>query len=132
MNAMLSKRWDEIKEKLHDALELGPQQRSLYLQEIAAADAELGLELESLVAAHDKANTDFLNTPLQALSNQQPPNQDDLMIGRQLGNYEVVEQIGAGGMGEVYRAIRADDQYHMQVAIKLMRAGQDSGFVINR
>jgi serine/threonine protein kinase len=132
MNAMLSKRWDEIKEKLHDALELEPQQRSLYLQEIAAADAELGLELESLVAAHDKANTDFLNTPLQALSNQQPPNQDDLMIGRQLGNYEVVEQIGAGGMGEVYRAIRADDQYHMQVAIKLMRAGQDSGFVINR
>jgi serine/threonine protein kinase len=37
------------------------------------------------------------------------------MIGRRLGTYEIVEQIGAGGMGEVYRAIRADDQYRKQV-----------------
>jgi eukaryotic-like serine/threonine-protein kinase len=54
------------------------------------------------------------------------------MIGRRLGTYEIVEQIGEGGMGEVYRAIRADDQYHKQVAIKLVRASQNSDFVIRR
>jgi len=130
---MLSKRWDEIKDKLHAALELEPPQRSLYLQKIAEADAELGLELESLVASHERASTDFLNTsPLQGVSNQQSPHKPDLMIGRRLGNYEVVELIGTGGMGEVYRAFRADDQYRMQVAIKLIRAGQDSSFVVTR
>jgi non-specific serine/threonine protein kinase/serine/threonine-protein kinase len=40
--------------------------------------------------------------------------------------------IGVGGMGEVYRAVRADDQYQKQVALKLVRGGQDSSFVIHR
>jgi serine/threonine protein kinase len=60
------------------------------------------------------------------------PDHREPMIGRRLGTYEIVEQIGAGGMGEVYRAIRADDQYRKQVAIKLVRAGQNSDFVIRR
>ena len=130
---MLSKRWDEIKNKLLVALELEPPQRSVYLQKIAEADAELGLELESLVASHERAHTDFLNRPpLQSASNQQSTPKLDFMIGRRFGNYEVVELIGIGGMGEVYRAFRADDQYRMQVAIKLIRAGQDSSSVITR
>jgi serine/threonine protein kinase len=37
-----------------------------------------------------------------------------------------LQQIGSGGMGEVLRAFRADDQYKKLVAIKLMRAGLDS------
>ena len=38
----------------------------------------------------------------------------------------------AGGMGEVYRAVRADDQYRQEVALKVVRTGQDSGQVIQR
>ena len=54
------------------------------------------------------------------------------MIGKRISQYQIVEQLGRGGMGEVYRAVRADDQYQKQVAIKLVRAGADSGFVIGR
>src|SRR6202000_3074204 len=56
----------------------------------------------------------------------------DTMRGRRLGAYQVVEQIGEGGMGAVYRAFRADDQYKKQVALKIIRGGEDSGFVVSR
>jgi serine/threonine protein kinase len=55
-----------------------------------------------------------------------------LVIGKRISQYRVVEQLGRGGMGEVYRAVRADDQYQKQVAIKLVRAGDASAFVIGR
>jgi eukaryotic-like serine/threonine-protein kinase len=130
---MLPQRWDEIKDKLNAVLALEPPQRSAYLGEIAGSDPEMYRELESLVASHEKASVAFLSPPsLEALPDQPAHNPRDAMIGRRLGTYEVVAQIGAGGMGEVYRAFRADDQYRKQVAIKLVRAGQDSEFVIRR
>jgi serine/threonine protein kinase/tetratricopeptide (TPR) repeat protein len=130
---MLPQRWDEIKNKLDAVLALEPARRSAYLDELASSDPEMYRELESLIASHERAGTDFLKPPsLAALPDQSAPNQRHPMIGRRLGTYEVVAQIGAGGMGEVYRAFRADDQYRKQVAIKLVRAGQDSEFVIRR
>ena len=54
------------------------------------------------------------------------------MIGKRIAQYRVVEHLGSGGMGEVYRAVRADDQFQKQVAIKLVHAGEASGFVIGR
>src|SRR5580693_5880710 len=130
-------RWQEIKDKLDAILNLAPEQRPAYLEQLSGADPELRRELESLIASHEQAGTDFLNVPHpQAPDPSAPDNLDpdhrDPMIGRRLGTYEIVEQIGAGGMGEVYRAIRADDQYRKQVAIKLVRAGQNSDFVIRR
>src|SRR6185312_8969604 len=43
-------------------------------------------------------------------------------LGERLGAYRIVELIGSGGMGDVFRAVRDDDQYRAEVAIKLMRA----------
>jgi eukaryotic-like serine/threonine-protein kinase len=53
-------------------------------------------------------------------------------MGRRLGPYELGDAIGAGGMGEVYRAARADSEYQQQVAIKLVRAGFDTAFISTR
>ena len=54
------------------------------------------------------------------------------MVGQRVGPYQIVAAIGQGGMGEVYRAIRVDDQYQKEVAIKLIRAGRESQLVIAR
>jgi serine/threonine protein kinase/tetratricopeptide (TPR) repeat protein len=133
MKAMTPERWNEIKDKLDAVLELEPARRPAFLDQISSVDPELRQELESLIASHEKADTDFLNRPpLQATSSQPEPTGRDPLIGRRLGTYQITEQIGSGGMGEVYRASRADDQYRKQVAIKLVRAGQDSDFVIHR
>ena len=53
-------------------------------------------------------------------------------MGRRLGPYELGEAIGSGGMGEVFRAARADSEYQQQVAIKLVRAGFDTAFISAR
>jgi eukaryotic-like serine/threonine-protein kinase len=57
---------------------------------------------------------------------------DNRFAGRRLGPYELHDAIGAGGMGEVYRASRVDAEYQQQVAIKLVRAGFDISFISAR
>jgi eukaryotic-like serine/threonine-protein kinase len=130
---MLPERWNEVKDKLHAALQLEPAGRAAYLAEVGGADLDLQRELESLIAFHEQTGTDFLNVPLAqvnfALESQVAP---DALLGRRVGSYQIMGQIGVGGMGEVYRAFRADDEYKKQVAIKLVRAGQNSDFVVNR
>jgi serine/threonine protein kinase len=126
-------RWEEIKEKLHAALELEPQLRPAYLDQVAGTNSELRSEIESLIASHEAAESEFLNAPAASfLSASAASDKARVLPGKRLGSYQIVELIGSGGMGEVYRAARVDDQYQKQVAIKLVRAGHDSGFVVSR
>jgi serine/threonine protein kinase/tetratricopeptide (TPR) repeat protein len=130
---MIPERWNEIKEKLHAALELEGTQRTAYLAEIGAADPGLRQELESLIASHEQAGTEFMSPPaVEGDVPPQAPTPRSSMIGRRVGQYQILEQIGSGGMGEVYRAARVDEQYRKQVAIKLVRAGQDTDFIVSR
>src|SRR5204862_4025325 len=52
--------------------------------------------------------------------------------GERIGRYKLTELIAAGGMGVVYRAVRADDQYEQQVAIKIIKRGMDSADILQR
>jgi serine/threonine protein kinase len=130
---MTPDRWLLVKEVLGLALDLDPVKRSQYLDQACGADVALRQDLERLLAAEQKAGPAFLNTPviLEEIIGDLPQH-PETWIGRRLGAYQIVEQIGLGGMGEVYRAVRADDEYHKQVAIKLVRSGQDSSFVLDR
>jgi serine/threonine protein kinase/tetratricopeptide (TPR) repeat protein len=129
---MTPERWQRVKELLGPALELDPAERAEYLDQACGSDPTLRPELERLLAAEQKAGPDFLNDP--AIPNELFPElqPDDHWIGRRLGPYQIVKEIGIGGMGEVYRAVRADDEYRKEVAIKLVRSGQDSSFVLSR
>jgi len=130
---MTPERWQQVKGHLGAALELDPANRTEYLDQACGSDASLREELGRLLAAEGKAGPGFLNDPviLEQLT-LALPQQNDAWVGRRLGSYQIVEEIGAGGMGEVYRAVRADDEYRKEVAIKLVRSDQDSNFVLNR
>jgi serine/threonine protein kinase/predicted negative regulator of RcsB-dependent stress response len=60
------------------------------------------------------------------------PTQAESIAGRHIGPYQVVRELGHGGMGAVYLAVRADDQFKQQVAIKLIKRGMDTDFIISR
>lgn len=130
---MTPERWQEVKELLGAALEMEPAERTPFLERACVHDSVLRGEVERLLAVDDRAETEFLKDPAIAGSWDETVEEPaDAWIGRRVGPYKIVEQIGVGGMGEVYRAVRADDQYQKQVALKVVRAGQDSGFVISR
>ena len=129
---MTPERWAEIQQQLDVALSLQPAERQAFLESIGAYDVDLRREIESLLAA-DLADPAFLNSP--ALSTARHASTDvvrDSIAGRVVGPYKIVDLIGVGGMGEVYRAIRADGHYEQQVAIKIVRPGLGTEFSAQR
>jgi serine/threonine protein kinase len=121
MNA--AARWQRVRELFHACVELDPAQRAALLKQECAADSALKVEVESLLASLAASNT-FMETPAVAAFS---PGGEPSWIGRTLGAYKIISLLAAGGMGEVYRAIRADGLYPQAVAIKLIRrelAGQ--------
>jgi serine/threonine protein kinase/tetratricopeptide (TPR) repeat protein len=131
--------WQQVKNVLQSVLEVAPPERGAFLDQACDGDHGLRQEVESLLAADEglpaekKLSPEFLGDPALAVSFKiglRP--EGELWIGRWVGPYKIIEQIGIGGMGEVYRAVRDDEQYRREVAIKVVRAGQDSGLVISR
>jgi eukaryotic-like serine/threonine-protein kinase len=130
---MTPERWQQIKDVLGTALEIAPAERASYLDRTCSADASLRRDVELLLLDEEKLNPQFLSdTALAVATAEILPEEPSRWIGRRVGAYRILQQIGAGGMGEVYSAVRADDEYQKRVALKLVRAGQDSGFVITR
>jgi serine/threonine protein kinase len=128
---MPSVTWEEIRDVLDAALELAAEARPAYLDR-ACPQASLRRCVESLIRSYDEA-TNFLEEPAAARY-PHPIEFDEggSRTGRRLGAYLLIELVGQGGMGEVYRAVRDDDQYQKQVAIKLVRRGFDSRFTLER
>ena len=112
---MTGRLWKRVEELLPAALERSTGDRLAYLDEVCGSDAELRGVLEKLLAA-DLRHSDFLEVPLLGLSED---TEGDLE-GTMLGAYLVGRQIGAGGMGVVYLATRADAEFERTVAIKVL------------
>ena len=123
---MESDRWQRVKEVFAEALEA--PDRDAYLSAACRDDPALRAEVESLLAAH-AATDGFIETPAVARLEPAPV---PIWIGRRLGAYRIVGELGCGGMSEVFRAVRADDEYHKEVAIKILRPGYDTQFLLER
>jgi eukaryotic-like serine/threonine-protein kinase len=108
--------WSRIKALFNELIGSAPDIRARRLAEIESADAGVSAELRSLLAAHVRAGA-FLERPLEIASI--PVDAEGVLVGRRLGPYRVVEALGAGGMGSVFLARRADGAYEAEVAIKL-------------
>jgi serine/threonine protein kinase len=130
---MTPERWQQIKDVLATALDLPAVERAGYLDRSCGGDPLLRGDVEGLLRHQPEMSSRFLNqTEFSETAVALLPAEENPWIGRRVGAYQIAELIGTGGMGEVYRAFRADDQYRKQVALKLIRAGQDSGLVIAR
>ena len=133
---MTPERWKQIRAVFEEAELLGSPDRLQFLDQACAGDAELRAEVESLLQAQSQAGSDFMGRPAADLLQPEPDRANGTAvasrIGRRLGPYRVIDEIGHGGMGEVYRAVRMDGQFDQQVAIKLVRGGMGSAFIIER
>jgi eukaryotic-like serine/threonine-protein kinase len=131
---MTPERWQQVKDIFEKATVLDSAQGSAYLDQACAGDPDLRHEVESLIASRERAGTQFLQTP--AVNLLEPIPQDKVgqvaRAGTRIGVYQLGEEIGHGGMGEVYRARRADGQYDKEVAVKVVRGGRNRGALAER
>jgi non-specific serine/threonine protein kinase/serine/threonine-protein kinase len=121
----------EIVERIfHAALEVPPDRIDAFVEQSCAGDLGLRHQVEALLKSHRQAGH-FIETPLvhpqEALL--EAPDSDHL-IDQTVGHYRILQRLGAGGMGVVYLARRADQQYEKRVAIKLIKRGMDTESVL--
>jgi eukaryotic-like serine/threonine-protein kinase len=136
---MQSERWRRLEELYHTAMEQGEERRRAFLERSCEGDQALRVEVESLIA-YARQTGQIIDKPVMevvasALAEDlcaKDGIQADNMIGSRIAQYCLVGKLGTGGMGDVYRAVRADDQYEKQVAIKLVRRGLNTELVCSR
>ncbi len=115
---MTPERWQRIKDVFSAALEASPEKRPALLEKGCDGDPELLQDVERLLVAHDKSTPFLLDT--NRARGERDSGSSAGIAHRRIGPYEVLRDLGRGGMGAVYLAERADGAYRTQVAIKLV------------
>jgi len=108
-------RWQRLSPLLDALFELGPDERAQRMRVLREEDGALADELAALIAL-DQGHADFLSEPVM-------PPMAALRAGSEVGPYRLDHQLGEGGMGQVWMAMRADGLYQRRVALKLLRPG---------
>jgi serine/threonine protein kinase/tetratricopeptide (TPR) repeat protein len=110
--------WNDVEVLFSAAIELGESDRRSLVDAQCAGRPALRAEVESLLAVHHRAEH-FMRHPTMAAD---PIAAATLREGDVVGQFRLVEQIAAGGMGVVYRAERADRAFTQRVAVKIVAA----------
>src|SRR3984893_11947163 len=109
--------WQRAKDLFGQACERAPEQRASFLAEACLGDEDLRREVSSLLESHQETGSVFDKPVASAFAARV-----DSLAGRSIGSYRIIRQIGRGGMGSVYLAERADDQFRRRVAVKAVSA----------
>jgi eukaryotic-like serine/threonine-protein kinase len=113
---MTPDRWRQVEQLYHSALQREPAHRAAFLDEACAGDDDLQREVGSLL---DQSAADFPEESVLDLTARMPAIEQDLLLpGQRIGPYEILSRLGAGGMGEVYRA--KDTKLGREVAVKVL------------
>ena len=131
---MEDERRQKVEELFHSALAFDTVQRTSFLTEACGVDEELRERVESLISSYQQAAAaGFLQHLLcdasswSLVESETHPN-----VGRQVGGYKIIREIGHGGVGAVYLAERDDGEFQRRVAVKLIKRGMDTDYIIKR
>lgn len=115
--------WKRLRELFHGALEQAADERDAWLASECDAP-DLLRQLREMLAADAEPSDpgeEMVTASLQSLADNSHRD-----VGKSLGPWRIIEELGRGGMGSVFLAERADDEYRRQVALKLIRGFPDA------
>lgn len=109
----------QIEEIISEIRDLSPDERALYLSEKFAEDESALQEVIKLIQQHESS--------FKSLEEY-----NDSILGSLIGAYKIEREVGRGGMGAVYEAVRADGEFRHRVAIKVVKRGMDTDYILKR
>lgn len=139
---MPDRHWEQLEAIFQQALDLPDDERASFLARACAGDEEMRRHVDELITAYKRAG-DFIESPAlpgydpalmaeTVLLREGEQTFTETIVGRRVGAYEIEREIGRGGMGAVYLARRADEAFEKRVAIKLIKRGMDTDFILRR
>ena len=125
---MSREQWDRVRDIFEAALDEEPAERDRFVAAACGDDDALLRQVSRLLRAHTQAGNFLEKSPLfvAGIFRRDGP------VGRRIGPYLIEGELGQGGMGAVYLASRADEEYRQQVAIKLIWPGINEDQIVNR
>ena len=123
-----AEQWERLKAVVADALEKDDlAERRAFVARACEDDPAVLREAEAMLAFSPQRLEAEAETMAAALRHNEPSRADE-----RIGSYRIIRELGRGGMGAVYLAERADDEFKKQVAIKLLKRGTDTDEVLRR
>jgi serine/threonine protein kinase len=122
-------KWQNIKNLMAAALDAATENRAALLAR--EPDAEIRRAVEKLLAANERAGA-FIDAPILSGKTVHENALTENLIGKEIDDYLIVEKIGEGGMGAVFLAEHRGEAFSQRVALKLIKRGMDTNFVIRR
>jgi non-specific serine/threonine protein kinase/serine/threonine-protein kinase len=123
---MTPESWQQIKRIFDDAVELAPSEQGVFLEAACGSDARVRREVERMLAA-DPA--DDLEESAFSLFDR---GEEAAFRGRRVGHYRILEEVGRGGMGAVFAAVRDDGEFDQKVALKVIKSGLSTSTIVRR
>jgi serine/threonine protein kinase/tetratricopeptide (TPR) repeat protein len=120
--------WDRTQEIFLKAIDIPPALRAAFVERACAGDRRVLEEVQSLLA-HDIPEAELAGVFQYAAA---ALIEDGSLIGQRVGAYRIQRELGHGGMGAVYLAVRADDEFSREVAIKVVKRGMDTHAMLER
>ncbi|MFN7934696.1 MAG: serine/threonine-protein kinase [Bryobacteraceae bacterium] len=128
---MHPERFRQLELVFHEAVALPAAERAGFLDRACAGDPSLRKEVEALLASDENADT-HIGGVVQGVAASLDAGLPVADIGTQIGPYVLTREIGRGGMGIVYQAVRSDGEFIHSVAIKLVRHGMGTAHILQR
>ncbi len=120
---MTPERWEQVSKILADALDRPLAERAAFVVKACADDDELRAEVETLLSQQADAQVFFERFAEDLTPETQTRTPVPSLAGSEIGPYRLIEEVGRGGMGVVYRAARNDGAFEQEVALKLLPTG---------
>ncbi len=120
--------WQKIKEIFNTAIDLPEGERATFLEKY---DENTRQQIQKLIIANNEADN-FIIEPAFVEVGFTEENETDYYLGKQIDDYKIIKEIGHGGMGTVYLAVKGDESFDKKFAIKLIKRGMDTNSVLKR
>lgn len=123
---MTPESWQQIKRIFDEAVELAPSEQGRFLDAACGSDERVRREVELMLAA-DPAD-DLEESPFSLFDR----GEEVPFHGRKIGHYRILEEVGRGGMGAVFAAVRDDGEFEQKVALKVIKSGLSTSTIVRR